>query len=298
MARILITGNVARDVVNLVDHYPGEDEEMRAGEQEIRPGGNAANTAAVLSQHGHATQLLGSIARDSAGESLLLSMRCRDIDTQHCPVVSGTTPTSFITLNQQNGSRTIVHYRDLPELAASDFPANALVNYDWLHFEGRNVAETRKMLVEVCTGKAKPCISLEVEKPHDDIETLYEFADVLLFSRAYARSQRFDDPALFLQSMRARVDNSVLICSWGESGAAGMDKAGQMFTQAAWQPPSVVDTVGAGDTFNAGIIHAFNNDWALPEALGYACELAGRKVAQQGLDNLCQQPARGSVPPT
>jgi len=287
MARILVTGNVARDVVNLVDHYPAEDEEMRAERQEIRPGGNAANTAAVLAQHGHETQLLGCIARDAAGESLLLSMRCRNIGTQHCPLVSGTTPTSYITLNQQNGSRTIVHYRDLPELAASDFPANALANYDWFHFEGRNVAETRKMLAQVYTGKAKPRISLEVEKPRNDIETLYEFADVLLFSHAYAHSQQFEDPTLFLQSIRARVENSILICSWGESGAAGMDKAGRIFTQAAWQPPSVVDTVGAGDTFNAGIVHAFNSGWTLSQALSYACELAGRKVAQQGLDNLC-----------
>lgn len=298
MARILVIGNVTRDVINLVDHYPLEDEEMRASAQEIRPGGNAANTAAVLAQHGHETDFLGTIARDTAGESLLEALHSRQINTQHCPRLPGVTPVSYITLNQLNGSRTIVHYRNLPELSASQFPLNDVTNYDWLHFEGRNVPEIRKMLALVHAGKTKPGISLEVEKPRDDIASLYAFADILLFSRAYACSQQFDAPELLLQSRRAQVDNNTLICSWGDSGAVGMDQAGRIFAQAAWQPESLVDTVGAGDTFNAGIIHAFNSGWTLSQALSYACELSGRKVAQQGLDNLCQQAADGSIEPT
>lgn len=298
MARILVTGNITRDVINLVDHYPAEDEEMRASAQEIRPGGNAANTAAVLAQQGHETDFLGTIARDTAGESLLEAMRSRHINTQHCPRLPGVTPASYITLNQLNGSRTIVHYRDLPELSSSQFPVDAVTNYDWLHFEGRNVPEIRKMLALVHAGKTKPGISLEVEKPRDDIASLYAFADILLFSRTYACSQQFDVPEVFLQSMRAQVDNNTLICGWGDSGAVGMDRAGRIFTQAAWVPSSIVDTVGAGDTFNAGVIHAFIDGKTLPEALSDACELAGRKVGQQGLDNLYRQTPRGNILPT
>lgn len=286
MARILVTGIAARDIINTVALYPAEDDEIRAESQEIRLGGNAANTATVLAQHGQDVHFLGTVANDSAGDALTEAMHNSHIDTHYCPRISGTTPTSYITLNQQNGSRTIVHYRDLPELSASDFPADVVSNIDWFHFEGRNVAETRKMLEVIRSQSVDQGISLEVEKYRENIESLFELADVLLFSHDYARFQQFDDAEVFLKSIQAQIKNKILICSWGETGATGMDADGHIIQQAAWKPPQVIDTIAAGDTFNAGIIHAFTSGKTLAEALSYACELAGRKVGQSGLKNL------------
>ena len=48
MSHILTVGIATLDIINLVDHYPAEDEEMRALAQHIECGGNAANTASVL----------------------------------------------------------------------------------------------------------------------------------------------------------------------------------------------------------------------------------------------------------
>jgi ketohexokinase len=45
----------------------------------------------------------------------------------------------------------------------------------------------------------------------------------------------------------------------------------------------VVDTLGAGDTFNAAIIHAKLAGRPLAECLHDACQLAGKKCGQQGL---------------
>ncbi|MGD8712214.1 MAG: carbohydrate kinase, partial [Thiohalophilus sp.] len=40
MSRILTTGIATLDIINQVDHYPAEDEELRAELQSIRCGGN------------------------------------------------------------------------------------------------------------------------------------------------------------------------------------------------------------------------------------------------------------------
>ena len=53
MARILGIGIATLDVINIVDEYPREDDEIRANGQRIARGGNVTNTLVVLSQLGH-----------------------------------------------------------------------------------------------------------------------------------------------------------------------------------------------------------------------------------------------------
>ena len=48
----------------------------------------------------------------------------------------------------------------------------------------------------------------------------------------------------------------------------------------------VVDSTGAGDTFNAGVIAALSCGASVSEALHAGCHVAGQKVAQVGFDGL------------
>jgi len=48
----------------------------------------------------------------------------------------------------------------------------------------------------------------------------------------------------------------------------------------------VVDTLAAGDTFNAGIIRGYLEDLPVEALLARACQLAGNKCGQDGLDGL------------
>lgn len=52
--------------------------------------------------------------------------------------------------------------------------------------------------------------------------------------------------------------------------------------------PRVVDAVGAGDTFIAGIVFAMSRGMDTMTSLRFACELASRKVAQSGFSGLAK----------
>jgi fructose-1-phosphate kinase PfkB-like protein len=54
----------------------------------------------------------------------------------------------------------------------------------------------------------------------------------------------------------------------------------------------VQSTLGAGDTFTAGILYALmchKDDWSLFRMLSFANRLAGLKVRQEGFDDLGKQ---------
>ncbi len=290
MSYILAVGIAALDIINTVAHYPGEDEEVRAVSQRVSRGGNAANTAALLAAAGHRCELATVLALEPDGRRIEEDLVSRGVGTQYCERrAAGKAPTSYITIAADRGTRAIVHYRDLPEYSAEAFTEIPVESFDWLHFEGRNVEQTLPMLEQVQARRVDQPISLEVEKERPAIDTLLPWADILLFSKPFCQGRGYTQPSAFLQAMAELAPGTIRFVTWGEQGAYAMDRQGTLMHCPAFESPRVVDTVGAGDTFNAGVIDAMASGRDLREALRRGCQLAGRKVGQLGLDGLFQQ---------
>lgn len=286
MARILGVGIATIDIINTVDRYPLEDEEVRAKAQRRVRGGNATNTLVALSQLGHHCSWLGTYVDDANFAIVRQNLCLHGIDyATAIRAWSGSMPISTIIEVESTGSRTIVHYRDLPELHDQDFQATTLQVYDWLHFEGRNIEATRTMMAKA-RGENRLKISLEVEKPRADIESLFDDADLILFSKHYAQCQGFDNPERFLLSQKKRIKHAVLTCAWGKQGAGACDGSGRYHFQVAPKLEKVLDTVGAGDVFNAGFIHGMLTGHTLASTLADAVQLASKKCSMIGLDQL------------
>ena len=287
MARILGIGIATLDIVNLVDHYPVEDEKMRACGQQIRRGGNVTNSLVVLSQLGHDCSWAGVLAADANSAPVIADLNAHGIDLSRCRQVAGAiTPVSYITLSRSSGSRTIVHYRDLPEFGFEDFGGVDTGGFDWIHFEGRNVADTERMLAALIEhGCPRQRLSVEVEKARDGIEALFAHPGTLFLSRAYARAKGFRQAESVLDWARREAPDADLVCAWGDRGAWHQRGAERIHVPAT-VPAQLLDTIGAGDTFNAGVIDARLRGLDWPAALAHANDLAARKCGQYGFSGL------------
>ncbi|HHA18993.1 MAG TPA: ketohexokinase [Methylophaga sp.] len=284
MAKILAIGIATLDIINTVESYPDEDSEVRALKQHQSRGGNATNTLTVLSQLGHDCHWAGVLIDEPDSKVIVSELAHYQIDTSACrQLATGKMPTSYITVSQQTGSRSIVHHRDCPEYSFQDFQKLNPKQFDWIHFEGRNINDTRLMLEYMATYHPDLPCSLEIEKPRLNIEALFEFPTILMFSQHYANANGFDDAISLLQSLPS---NTTASCTWGQQGAWAINDNGKILHSEASPPSHVIDTLGAGDTFNAGIVHSLLNNRSLQSALSNACQLAGHKCGQQGFAKL------------
>ncbi|MCP3866680.1 MAG: ketohexokinase [Gammaproteobacteria bacterium] len=285
--RILGVGTATLDIINSVAIYPSEDDEVRALGQRISRGGNATNTLIVLSQLGHDCTWAGTVADDTGSHLISQDLNRFDVAMDHAvPLAGGHTPTSCVTLDLKTGSRTIVHFRDLAEYSFDNFTGVDLDRFDWIHFEGRNIPELEKMLLRVRARKGSGC-SLEIEKPRAGIEQLFPMTSLLMFSRHYARVRGFEDGASLLSAVGRDVEETtVMTCTWGKRGAWLREGQGQLIHNHSHRADVVLDSLGAGDVFNAGLIHGMLEKHTKIDVLDGACRLAARKVGQSGFEGL------------
>jgi len=284
MPSILLTGVCTLDIINQVESYPEQDSEVRAVSQQIRNGGNACNMAIVMQQLGLVTHLLARRADDSNASLIFSQLEQRQIGTSLCPTQSNSsTPTSYITLNRENGSRTIVHYRNLDELDAAHFTQLDLSSFDWLHFEARNCLQLLKMLKH-CRTYNKP-VSIELEKPRDAIDEIISEATVLLISKPFANFYGFNNAIDCLDYYSKLYPDKIITCTWGDQGAWAYFQS-QIIHQPAIKLARPLETIGAGDTFNAAFISSLIQQMPVSESLKFACQLAGKKCTQSGFDHL------------
>ena len=303
--RILCVGLIALDIVNTCERYPDEDEDIRAISQRWQTGGNACTNASVLTQLGMQCEFLGSLSRGLDADFVCKHLLQRGVRYDNCVEHSGCgTPTSFVTLSLATGSRTVVHSRNnLPELTVSAFEKVNLLDFDWIHFEGRrNEAEIVKMIhiIEEFNAAQSPkdriVVSVELEKPRKSLLQLLGKADVVFTSKDFAQSLGFSSPYETVRSLRSKTKlGATIICAWGTRGADGAGPDGEVKHSNAYPPEKVVDTLGAGDTFIAGAICSLIQGSSIEDTLIFACRLAGFKCGMNGNDGLVEGLSRQNI---
>ncbi|XP_052001128.1 ketohexokinase isoform X1 [Xyrauchen texanus] len=295
--KILSIGLVCLDIINVVEKYPEEDTDNRCLSQRWQRGGNASNTCTILSLLGAPCAFMGSLAPGPVADFIVGDFAQRGVDISGVAWQQrGETPCACCVVCPATGSRTVVlSDTNLPDVSVEDFSKVDLSQYKWIHWEGRNAEEQVKMIEKVRDYNSKQeqknriTISVEIEKTREPLYQLFPHGDVVFVSKDVARHFGFDSASDALRGFSSRIrKGATLICAWAENGADAMGPDGVVTHSDAFPPEKLVDTLGAGDTFNASVIYSLSNGGGLQEALTFGCQIAGKKCGVHGYDGIVQ----------
>ncbi|KAE8152424.1 Ribokinase-like protein [Aspergillus avenaceus] len=296
------------DTILTTPHYPGEDEKLRASSISRRRGGNCPNSLEVLQQltaHGRSmTGLSLDLVAVLPAKSSIASQQIQSafeprVQLSHCIYREKfeEPASSYIFKSQSTDSRTIVNYNELPEMTIEEFKriADELgPKATWFHFEGRIPDVTLACIHYLRQRFPLVRVSVEAEKPaRPGLQELAMEADVVFYSKSWTQGQGYLSAKECLEKQSSIVRKaSLLFCTWGQDGAVALDmETGNLIHSPAYliADSKVVDTIGAGDTFIAGMLYGLNcqqESWDLSQKLSFANRVAGMKVTQEGFSGL------------
>lgn len=263
-------------------------------------GGSAANTAAALARLGTPCRFAGTVGDDSHGRFAVASLREVGVDTDLMRHVPDEPTVMVMPIIPPDGERLIYvwppsggAHRDLrvPETTA------AVVDADWVHVSGLclRVTPARDALLagmEAARNNGVPVsfdLNLRLENWgwddgfRDVVEAAIERSDFVLGS---ARGEVMPltgatDPSTGCQMLSD--GQRTVIARLGKDGAIACSR-GALSASPGFSVP-VVDTVGAGDAFNAGFIAASLNGAGVGEALRWGNAVAALAIGRHGARN-------------
>ncbi len=248
----------------------------------LHPGGGPFNVAVGLARLGQPTAFVSKLGADFFGRRLRRAVRAEGIDDRW--LGDSTAPTTLAFVAHEDGEPVFTFYGDGAadtRLTTEDLPPALFERAAALHFGGISLLRgtTPAAALAAASGlrgqalvsldiNVRPLLIRDVGAYRATLERAIASCDLLKLSAAdIAWLAPGTDPAAYAAAQLVAGPTLVALTRGGAGVTALRQRDGQLETlDVPGFPVSVVDSVGAGDSFSAGLLAALAERGALSRA--------------------------------
>jgi len=190
---ILFVGAAGLDTLTFLESYPAEDAKVRAQDQIIDGGGNAANSACSASSLGVNCHLFCAIGEDAASVLIMDGLESKGVVTSKVLQKQGKSGTTYVIVCQSTSTRTCIHSSLTTDLTCSDvdttfrhFTHETWQLYHLIHFDSRHTAAAVALAQKA--SAAGILLSIDMEKIRPYVEELLPYCDVVFTNQNFPAS--------------------------------------------------------------------------------------------------------------
>ncbi|WP_372361858.1 PfkB family carbohydrate kinase [Xanthomonas sp. NCPPB 1325] len=286
---------------------PGHALLLQQPRLDVHCGGAEANVGVSLAHFGHDVAMVSTVADNPLGAAVLGELRRHDVDTRHVRRVDGRMGLYFLTTGAIHRPSEVVYDRAdsafaLAPADAYDWPA-LLEGVQWLHLSGVSPALGADV-AQATLAAARAARAAGVKVSFDGnyrpklwqrwqgdargiLHQLFECADVVfadyrdigvvlggefpqdtLEARVEAAAQQAFAalPQLQLMACTQRVAHNV---DHHSLGAMLVPREGAVARAPSEELTPIIDRIGGGDAFAAGVLHGLIEGWPLEDTVRF-----------------------------
>ncbi len=291
-----MVGAINVDMVVRAPRLPGAGETVVGPGMEVHGGGKGANAAVAASRAGARVELIGAVGVDDVGASALRALAGDAVGTDHVARLDGiTTGVALIVVDAAGENQIAVGAGANAEVTS----AQVRDGLGAVLGEAGCVLVSTEIPPEAAVAAVTMARAAGVATVLNPAPVLPELADLLesgpiltpnrseLVDLARIAGEPADEPAAVASRLAERTGAPVIVTLGGD-GVLVAQPGEAVAGHPAASAPAVVDTTGAGDTFNGCLAARLAAGDELGEALRYALAAGALSVAVAG--------ARGGMP--
>ena len=227
-------------------------------------GGGGTNTAATFARQGLKVAYCGLVGNDHFGKLAIEEMGKLKIDTSLLQKTNKKPTNISVILSQPDGEKTILVYRGAADLLSrKDIPWQRIKNTRWFYlapFAGQMANLTEELVDFAKKNKIKIAVNPgynQLTLPKPVLNRILAKVDILILNKGEASllvKLPFRKEKAIFQKLDKLV-SGICIMTKEEEGAIVSD--GEYLYQADALKIKLIDSTGAGDSFNSGFLSGY-----------------------------------------
>ncbi|MCJ7841553.1 carbohydrate kinase family protein [Lederbergia sp. NSJ-179] len=224
-------------------------------------GSSSAITACCLAGLGLNVRFVGMVGDDSFGEFCIEKLKARGVDTSYVKKIPNIKTGVTLSFSTSKDRGLLTYMGSIPHLMPKDLPENLLGIADHIHFGSYYLQKgMQEYWNQLFSDAHKYGISTSFdvgwdpyeEWNRDSISELLQYTDLFIPSKDEFQHIFFDLRDRNRISEKLPEKRGMIVIKCGAEGSCAI--VGNEMNKAPGYPVNAVDTTGAGDSFNAGLI--------------------------------------------
>ena len=289
-AEVIGFGALNVDKLYSVENIASKDEESFIKGETDTPGGSAANTMVGLSRLGCSTSIIGKIAEDDDGDLIEYNLAINGIYTNNL-IYSETGATGkCLGFVDSNGERCL--YIDPgvnDEIRLDEINPLNIMRCKIMHYTSF-VGDSFNTQIELLDLLNKECIlsfdpgMLYVQKGFDELKPILDRTDILLINESELRLLCNNNESSLKELAIGFLDMGIetVVIKQGSKGVFAMNNNEACEVES--YKCDVVDTTGAGDSFNSGFLYSYLKGYDLEKSCQIGNWVASKAIEGFGME--------------